>query len=156
MIIFIGVTTFVIGQILVKLVIDPVQDMKKCIAEIAHSLIELAQFYANPGVASLDVETSASRQLRNLSCQLVSRLYLVPFRTLTMFLFNLPNNDDIYNASKQLIALSNGFQKTELLNMATINLVRAQKIKDCLGIYQPENERISAVRMRELGVPDAI
>lgn len=45
-----GVMTFVIGQLIVKLLLDPVQDMKKTIAQISHTLIERENVIANPGV----------------------------------------------------------------------------------------------------------
>ena len=35
-----GVITFVIGQLIVKLLLDPIQDMKKTIGQVSHTLVE--------------------------------------------------------------------------------------------------------------------
>lgn len=43
-----GVSIFVIGQLIVKLVLDPVHDLKKIIGQISHTLIERANIIANP------------------------------------------------------------------------------------------------------------
>lgn len=46
--IFAGVGTFVLGQIALKLLIDPVQSFKMTIAEVSNKLILYANIYANP------------------------------------------------------------------------------------------------------------
>ena len=38
--VFAGFATFALGQIVVKLVIDPVQEFKKVVADISHAVIE--------------------------------------------------------------------------------------------------------------------
>ena len=45
-----GVLTYVVGQLVVKLVIEPVQEARRTIGQISHSLIEHAHVIANPGV----------------------------------------------------------------------------------------------------------
>ncbi|PXW88927.1 hypothetical protein C8R34_10676 [Nitrosomonas sp. Nm84] len=59
-----GVITYVLGQLIVKLLIDPVQEMNKTIGQIAHSLIEYANVIANPGISSKEVMHQASQHLR--------------------------------------------------------------------------------------------
>ncbi len=73
-----GVITFVIGQLIVKLLLDPVQDMKKTIGQVSHTLVERANVIANPGVPTKVVMDNTSDSLRKLSSQLHAYLYLVP------------------------------------------------------------------------------
>jgi len=44
-----GVITFVVGQLIIKLLVDPVNDFRRTVADIALALIEHANVYANPG-----------------------------------------------------------------------------------------------------------
>jgi hypothetical protein len=46
-----GVLFFVLGQLALKLVIEPLNDMRKTIGLISHALIEHAGLIHNPGVA---------------------------------------------------------------------------------------------------------
>ena len=60
-----GFATFAFGQIVVKLVIDPVQEFKKVVADISHAVIEYAPIYSNPGIPSLEVQKKVSEELRS-------------------------------------------------------------------------------------------
>lgn len=81
--IFSGVVTFVLGQIFVKLVIDPVQDLKKTIGQFSHCLTERANVIANPGIPTSAVMHETSQDMRRLSSQLQAHLYLVPLYGIT-------------------------------------------------------------------------
>ena len=102
-----GVITFVLGQVVVKLVLDPVQEMKRTIAQISHALIERANVIANPGVPAKEIMDDASQLLRKLSSQLHAQLYLVPRYTVTSRIFYLPSKERVLIASGALIGLSN-------------------------------------------------
>ncbi len=52
--VFSGVLVYVIGQIIVKLVIEPIHEMRKTIGQISHSLNVRADVISNPGVRSND------------------------------------------------------------------------------------------------------
>ena len=47
-----GVLTYVLGQLVLKLVIEPVQETKRTIGQISHSLIEHGNVIQNPDFAS--------------------------------------------------------------------------------------------------------
>jgi len=49
--IFAGVVTYVLGQIVLKLVIEPVQDLRRTIGAISLTLIERANVTQNPVVS---------------------------------------------------------------------------------------------------------
>lgn len=136
-----GVITFALGQIFVKLVIDPVQDLKKTIGQVSHSLLERANVIANPGVPSVDVMRETSQDLRRLSSQLQAHLYLVPLYGVTGRVFFLPSKRDIRAASSALIGLSNSiFQPSERIYEQSAR--RVETICYSLGIFLAEGDRL--------------
>jgi len=77
-----GVITFVLGQLIIKLLVDPVHDFRRTVADIALALIEHANVYANPGVAGSEIENKVSHELRRLSSRLNAQMYLIPYHTI--------------------------------------------------------------------------
>jgi hypothetical protein len=136
-----GVITYVLGQLLVKVVIDPAQEMKKTIGQIALSLIERANVVANPGVPEREVIDDTSKHLRQLSSQLQSHLYLVPCYSVTARFFRLPPKENILKATGYLIGLSNSLHRTDD-RVYEANAKRAEAIHDLLGIFMADGERL--------------
>lgn len=139
--IFSGVLTYVLGQLVLKLVIEPVQDMKRTIGDISHSLIEHANVISNPGVPKEEVMAQTSQHLRKLSSKIQSHLYLVPIYPVTAAIFRLPKKERVLEASEQLIGLSNSVYSAKNEKIYENNAKRVEKICDGLGIYLPEDER---------------
>jgi hypothetical protein len=138
--IFSGVLTFVIGQVFVKLVIEPVHELKKTLGQISHALIEHANVIANPGVPSKEVIDQASKQLRGLSSQLHAHLYLVPLYVVTARIFFLPSKQNVREASTNLIGLSNSLsQPTPGIYEQSAR--RIESICDGLGIFMADGDR---------------
>jgi hypothetical protein len=106
-----AVLVFVAGQIVQRFVIEPVQEQKRLIGEIAHVLL----FYANRGPEGVEVGTftpehihEASHHLRNLAGSLRSTLFYVPFYDLLALLGRVPKKYDVLEAAQQLVGWSNG------------------------------------------------
>lgn len=138
-----GVITFVIGQLVLKLVIDPVQELKKTIAQISHSMIDHANVIANPGVPSDDVMKETSKHLRQLSSQLHAHLYLVPLYNVTAKIFRLPTKEQLLVASGSLIGLSNSvFCANPSEHTHSHNANRVENVCDSLGIYMAKGDRV--------------
>jgi len=134
-----GVMIYVLGQFVVKLVIEPVQETKKAIAQISHSLIEYGDIIQNPGVPAKEKTVEVSQHLRMLSAQLHSHLFLVPCYRVTAFVFRLPARDKILMAAKQLMGLSSAiFSKSDAYEEIA---KRRAMICDSLGIYFAADER---------------
>jgi len=144
-----GVIVFILGQLALKLLIEPIQEFKKTVADIAHALIEYANIYANPGVVSNESEKKASEELRKLSSRLNAQMYLIPFYQIIAKIFGLPPRDKLVGAANDLIGLSNGVFKSssDLVDLEHINLARAERIRNTLGIYVPENERLNRINL---------
>lgn len=135
-----GVVTFVIGQLVVKLLIEPIQEMRKTIAQVSHTMIERAKVYQNPGTHSDEIMTETSQQTRKLSSQLHAHLYLVPAYSVTSRLFFLPSRKQVLEASSALIGLSNSvFCATK--NVYEANAKRVEAVCDSLGIFLEDGAR---------------
>jgi hypothetical protein len=136
-----GVSTFVFGQIVLKLLIDPVQEFNRVVAEIAHALIEHANVFGNPGLLGPEKEKMVSEELRKLSSRLNAQMYLIPAYRVVSKLFWLPSKEKVVTAAGHLIGLSNGFGGNNP-DRDMRNVFRAQHIRDALGIYVSATERL--------------
>ena len=135
-----GFITYVLGQLAVKLVIDPVQEMKRTIGQSAHALIEHANIIGNPGVPSPEAMDAASKHLRSLSSQLQSHLYLVPGYRTTAPVFALPPKANVLEATGLLIGLSNSLHRAPD-HIYEHNAKRVDEIHDLLAIYMAPGDR---------------
>ena len=78
-----GVIIFVLGQLVVSLIIEPAQNLRRTIAAISHALIERANVIQDRGLSTKAVMDETSAELRKLSSQLQSRFYMVPLYRIT-------------------------------------------------------------------------
>ena len=85
--IFSGVVVYVIGQIFLRVFLEPVQNLNRTIGNISHSLIHYSNIIFNPGVPPRDEIEAASQHLRSLSAEIQSHLYLVPLYPFTALIF---------------------------------------------------------------------
>lgn len=102
-----GVTVFVLGQIFVKMVLDPIQELNKRKGDIADALI----FYANvtnryPGIKKDELE-KAKLVYRQKASQLLARAHMLKWYKLWGLWGMVPDRKDIAAASQHLIGLSN-------------------------------------------------
>ena len=116
-IILAGVIIYVLGEIIVKIVIDPVQELKRVIAEIAFKLIHYSHVFklASSGEPSgeaagqtIDQEKleQAADEYRKLASMLNAGYRLVPFYAIARLLFFLPKEADIIEARNALLEMS--------------------------------------------------
>ena len=135
-----GVLTYIAGQLLLKLVIEPVHEMRRTIGEISHTLIERANVIGNPGVPSGEVMNAASEELRKHSAKLNAHLYLIPSYDATAWVFRLPKRQQVLDASGNLIGLSNSiFRNNDRVHRT--NAKRVETVCDSLGIYMKPEDR---------------
>ena len=138
--VFIGALTFTLGQIAVKLFIDPVHHFKRTVGDIALALIEHANVYANPGSFEKEARKKVSEDLRRLSACLMSQAYLIPFYLLTRYLFCLPSREKVGRAADKLMGISNSICLPEetIKNISMDNSKNADEVRTLLGIFVPE------------------
>jgi len=133
----------VLGQIILKLVIEPVHEMKRAIGQISHALIMHAVVISNPGLSKEDVTQEASQNFRALSSLLRSHLFLIPKYDCLGKIFCLPTKNDVLSASKYLIGLSNNVlvSSETSRDIYKENALKVERICDSLNIFFPEDER---------------
>jgi hypothetical protein len=129
-----GTTVFILGQLVLKLVIEPVQEFRNVIADISIALFEYENIYANPGYVNTEASKKASESLRKLASNLNAKTHLIPFYSLTAKLFNLPLQVDIFDSVRNLIGISNGIFSTAHNKISEINIEKANKIRHILSI----------------------
>ena len=135
-----GVITFVVGQLVVKLVLDPVHDLKKTIGQISYTFVERANVIDNPGALPKEVMDETLDSLRKLSSHLHAHLYLVPAYDVTCRVFRLPSKEKLLAASTNLIGLSNNVYRTDD-KVYEVNAKRVEAVCDSLGIYIAEGSK---------------
>lgn len=140
--IFSGVLIFVLGQFLLKFLLDPIQEFKKVVAEISHALMEYAPTYSNPGLTGLEREKEASAVFKILSAKINTAMYMIPFYPTVSKVLKLPSRVEISEIMSCLIGLSNSLHQG-MKNHADENMKRDQRIQKRLRIFIPKNMRIT-------------
>ncbi|MCW5649876.1 MAG: hypothetical protein KIS62_09035 [Ramlibacter sp.] len=126
-----AILVFVASQILGKLVIEPVQDVKKLLGEIRYALVFHAQAILTL-VGDREREDKAAEALRKLACDLRSRIGSVPFydKWATLSRGFLPRRDNAIEASKYLMGLSNSVHEEA---RSEVNRKIVRKIESLMG-----------------------
>ncbi|MEK9178705.1 MAG: hypothetical protein AAB801_02910 [Patescibacteria group bacterium] len=101
-----GVTILVLGQGIQKFILQPIQDLRFWIGQISHKVKFHSNVLTNARLPKTLV-TVARGDMRDLSCNLEARYLVIPFRKPLSFIGAIPKNEDIKEASQQLIFLSN-------------------------------------------------
>jgi len=132
-----AIVVFVASQLLGKLVIEPVQDLKKLLGEIRYALVFHAQAIFTP-VGDTASEDEAAKVLRRLACDLRSKIGAVPYfdfwaaRSRSF----LPSRGNVFEASKLLMRLSNSVHQDDRYKN---NHGCVERIEKLLG-YEPFDE----------------
>lgn len=103
-----GVMVYVLGQVFVKFVIDPIQALYKLTGEVAHALILYANRYSNVQSCEKAELLEPHEAFRRLSGQLVASAYAIPWYGLWARVRLVPPRKDVQEAAGHLIGLSNG------------------------------------------------
>lgn len=111
---FFGVLVFVVGQFAQRFFLEPIQEQRKVIGEIAYSLLFHANAmdvsrYERDGIKLLQVEDPIEviKTLRSLAGKLRASLWTIPFYNLFAKLKIVPKETDILSASQNLVGWSN-------------------------------------------------
>ncbi len=111
-----GLTLLVIGQIVIRSVIDPIYDIRKLRGKIANALIYYERFYMTPTTHKTPEEKEALNAIRSLGAQLEVNSYALPFYRFFAFIRAVPNMDSIIKAGSNLWGLSNSLDSGNVEN----------------------------------------
>ncbi len=108
-----GVFVFVLGQIILKLFVEPWQMQRECIAKISNHLLMYSNVYSNPGAISEKKTIEVSTQTRELASAFVASCYRIPAYKLISKLSMFPSIHVVKNIQRNLIGLSNSLYDGE-------------------------------------------
>jgi len=129
-----GVLVFVLGQIVLKLIIEPWQAQRILIAKVAHHLMFYANVYSNPGTCKDETNSEASAEARKLSSESAGLRSQIPFYSRLSRTFFFPNEKHLLVVEKMLIGLSNSTRSGDPED----NEKRIDKIRELLEIKSYE------------------
>jgi hypothetical protein len=135
-----GVATLVLGQLFLRLLVEPIHDLKRTISDIAFALIQHANVFCNPGVTGKEREDRVANEIRQLASKLNAQMYLVPGYSRIYWIFGLPSASAITQSMKHLIGISNAVH-ADAKDMAVKNGEKSDRVCDLLGINLPEGDR---------------
>ena len=137
-----GVTIFVIGQLINKLVIDPIHALKTAFAEVSQGFLINAPFIYNPSAISDEERGVVRERMLALSSQLNAKLMLVPAYPCWRYAFSLPEKAKVHEAAQCLVAIGNWVYSSS--NVAPEHIIKnVQSASDILGIYISPSNRVS-------------
>ena len=112
-----GVTAFVIGQAVQRFVLEPIQEQRRVIGDIANALLYLGNVGPLPqwlpDAASLvlpENHAQATRNIRLLAARLRATLCTIPFYGWWAALRFIPPAERIRKASQSIVGWSNSLQ----------------------------------------------
>lgn len=106
-----GVILLVVGQLIIRFLIDPLSDLRKLIGEISDILIYYANVYANPGAGDIEIQNVAQNEIRKMASLLRAKSNALPIYDLFSKLRLVPSKKNISIASTNLIGLSNSLHQ---------------------------------------------
>ena len=125
-----AVMIFVLGQISLKLIIEPIQELKKEISEILNAMVFYADRISNPN----DFIDEVSKILRKHASNLEAKSSIIPFYRIFEIFRVLPTKQNISEAKSHLVGLSNSLSNSGN-NNGMNNSEKNDNIKRLLTTY---------------------
>ncbi len=108
---FFGVVVFVVGQVVLKFFVEPIQEQAKVKGEVSNALV----FYANVegALTTPELREEAKTQLRGLAARLRASVSQIPWYGVFEALRLVPKEKSVMDASAALIGLSNSLSRDD-------------------------------------------
>jgi hypothetical protein len=106
-----GILLFVMNQLAQKLVLDPLQEQTRVIAETAVALVRWAAVYANPSETPSKPADDACDDFRLLAAKLLAATHCVWGYKYAPQWLRVPTVEDIKSAAHDLVFLSNNIRE---------------------------------------------
>ncbi len=142
-----GVFVFVLGQIVLKSIIEPIQKLREVIAEVVFYLANDHSIIHGASVIEKEEVLSAGRNLKRLGAKLVSSQQLIPFYEKIQSVCGLPKPDDIALASKRLSLISNSMFGDAADKFDRLDLYRIE-VCEALGASDPINNGMTKEELK--------
>jgi len=132
-----GLIVFVLSQLFLRLVLDPITNMQKVIAEIAFALINYNQIIQNE-IKYDDEYKLESEELRKLASRLYASWKLVPKYSKFRWIFGLPIQNSILRSCKLLFLLSYNLRMSSSNSDERVN--KKETIEKLLNLGYDKNK----------------
>lgn len=126
-----GTLVFVLGQILQKFILEPFQEYKKTIGKIDNRLKFYSNILTNAGFDKKTI-VEITDAMRNLSCDLEANYKQIPLSKFFSKIGVLEKKDDIAEAARFLISISNSGGRSSTRAIRVDNDIR--KVREKLKI----------------------
>jgi|SaaInlStandDraft_6_1057023.scaffolds.fasta_scaffold25711_2 hypothetical protein len=97
-----GVLIFVIGQLIIVLFIQPIQELKKCLSDIVVHILTNTHNFSN-----LNSDKSIGLELKKLTANLIATTSKIPFYKFIYWVIKTPSEGVIFKINIDMIRLSN-------------------------------------------------
>lgn len=144
-----GVLVYVVGQLVLRLVIEPVHNLQGAFAAVSEVLLVNAPFIYNPAALSDEQRRILNERMLSSAANLRAKLMLVPAYGLWRHIFRLPEESIVHSAAQDLIAIGNWSSSSSTAVDAHM-ISHAQATSDKLGIYVPPNSHVSDELLQEV------
>jgi hypothetical protein len=146
-----GVTVFVLGQIFLKWFIEPIQELRRVIAEVVFHLANEHATIHNADMIDKDKALSAGRTLEELGARLMAAQHLIPFYDKTSKTLSLPSRDDIVFAAKRLSLISKSMfarsdERYERLDVYRKDICNKLRIEDPIKGGATREELVETIK----------
>ena len=102
-----GVTVYITGQVILKIFLDPIVKLKESIGSVNCTIVKFAHIIHNSKAGQHDQFDVVFSELRLQSGELYAKYSAIPFYKFTRLMFGLPSQKNLFEAARNLIALSN-------------------------------------------------
>ena len=130
--IFAGVMVFVLGQFILKLVLEPIQELKKTLALVQEDMVFYANKLTNPKSVNIEQEEEIRNRLRRYASSLIGTISIIPYYAWWSKMQLVPEKSIILEVKSNLVGLSNSIGPKENVSPKD-NYEEIEKIKELLG-----------------------
>lgn len=148
--IFCGVSVYVLGQIILRLFIEPIAELRKTISQVQYNLIYSAHILHNSEVMDIEKINEVSLALRSLCAELHAKRAGIPLYPYLSWLVGLPSESKIRKGATNLIALSNWINLKEHPKKLGHILKNSQELYENLSLKIDKSDRLNEETIKAL------
>lgn len=140
-----GVLVYVLGQIVLQIWLEPLQQLKRAIVEVSEALAKHEGAIVSLAAAPSETRSAISQDMAVLSARLSGRRELIPLYGVARLLYALPSKANIQAGIGGLNSISNYVAGTHT-NADVIASYGVQEAREALGLFIDPNKRLDPSR----------
>jgi hypothetical protein len=135
--VIVGVLTFIVGQVVVKFLIEPSAELKKFLGKVTYDLIFYANWYSGSENVPEEIEKEVSKVLRSDASKLHEYVNTIPKYDWIAPILRLPKREAMMSSAGELIGLSNSING-RMKGQWVYKAISVRNIAKNLGISVPQ------------------